>query len=77
MNINKTAGSLLAYRHTPTTKLNFSLIHKGKTYKKTSADFVTKPLPINGTIMKLKLRSRGASVCVYVTSGPCRVVKFG
>lgn len=67
-NINRTAGSILGYKHTTATKLKFSLIHRGKSYKRTSTVNKTRPLVSNDTIMKLKLRSRGAPVCVYDTN---------
>jgi len=65
LNINKTAGSLLGYKHTEANKLKFSLTHRGKSYKKTPNPFISKRLVSNETILKLKSRTRGAAVCVY------------
>lgn len=68
LNINKIAGSLLGYKHTKANLIKFSLLHRGKFYKRTSTINTDRPLVGNNTIIKLKLRSRDAPVCIYDTN---------
>ena len=63
-NFNKVAGSILGYKHTDENKLIFYSARIGKSYKK-SARVNAKPLVTKDTIIKLKLRAKGAIVRIY------------
>jgi len=54
----------MGYKHTKENKLKFSSIHIGKFCKKDTLG-APRPLVTKETIIKLKLRSRGAATCIY------------
>lgn len=64
LSLNKLAGSMKGYKHSDDNKQKFSLLHRGKHYKK-SKSINPKPPVTPSTIIKLRLRARGVEVYVY------------
>nr|YP_010303548.1 GIY endonuclease [Purpureocillium takamizusanense]UNI92577.1 GIY endonuclease [Purpureocillium takamizusanense] len=62
LNINKTAGSMLGFKHAMYNKLDFGYKIKKELYKKNES---LKPLINKETILKLKLHNKDITVSIY------------
>lgn len=65
LNINKTAGSMLGFKHSEDNKLKFSMIHRGKSYIKSKHELSVRPSISKDTILKLKLHNKNITVSIF------------
>lgn len=65
LNINKTAGSMLGYKHSKESILEQGSARRGKIYKRSKVFISLKPAISQETIIKLKLHNKDITVSIY------------